>query len=320
MTQSLALDLDDVAPLDREKAAAAVASVRFDLVTDPDGPAFDAAYRLMDTFFGPRGELEDRAALADFVRRRVLDFGPGLEGVYHLVVAWDRDRLVGVRDCYVDIDHTHGVCVVALSHSLVVPEARRTGVAAVLRALPVTLARRVLAERVGRPVPTLIAAEMEPVDPDAPDTIVRLVAYGRSGFSVLDPTRLRYSQPDFRELGPEAAHVAIPLVPVVRPIGVPEGPLPAGLAAAYPRMFHACHRLYLPAARVDPSQSWAMRWLGDAPVPLLPLPTGADTLDRLAPLVRGAVVPLYPPELRGPDPAFGDPVDELARVRAAWRV
>ncbi len=313
------LDPADLAPLDREKGEAALARVRLEDIRDPESPAFAAAYALLDGFFGPRGEMEERAAIARFVLDRVIPFAPGLEGHYHLVAAWDGDVLVGVRDCYVDIDHTRGVCVVALSHSLVVPAWRRTGLAAVLRALPVTLARRTVAARVGRPLPTLVSAEMEPVDPANVDTVVRLVAYGRSGFSVLDPTRFRYSQPEFRDL-PDAAHTGIPLLGVVRPLGVPgdSDALPAALAAAYPRAFHGCHRTYLPAARVDPSERHVLAHLGRDPVPLLPLPTGGDTLDRLAPLVRGAVVPLYPPGLRGPEPGYGDPADELARVRAAW--
>jgi hypothetical protein len=313
------LDLGDVTPLDRPKAEAALGRIRLEDIRDPDSPAFHAAYDLLDAFFGPRGEMEARAALAGFVRAPRIPFAPGLEGHYHLVAAWDGDTLVGARDMYVDIDHERGVCVVALSHSLVIPEWRRSGLAAVLRALPVTLARRTLDAAVGRPLPTLVCGEMEPVDPANLDTVVRLVAYGRSGFSVLDPARFRYSQPEFRDLE-GAAHTGIPLLGIVRPVGPLAGldALPAALAAAWPRLFHGCHRTYLPAARVDPSDAHCVAHLGDSPVPLLPLPVGADTLDRLAPLVRGAVIPGYPPGLRGPEPHYGDPAVELAAVKAAW--
>jgi hypothetical protein len=247
-------------------------------------------------------------------------FGDGLEGVYHLVGAWEGNQLVGVRDCYVDIDHERGVCVVALSHSYVAPSHRRSGLAAAFRAVPVTFARRVVAERVGRPLPTLVVAELEPVNPSEPETVVRLLAYGRSGFKVLDPTRVPYSQPEFRDL-PGAAHTAIPLLGVVRTIGLTGDTLPAHMAAAFPRLFHACHRLFLPHAQVAASEDHATEALHrtDAPVQLLPLPLGRDTMGRLAPLVRGAVLPLYPPSLRGPNPEFGDAADELARVLAAWR-
>jgi hypothetical protein len=311
------LDLADVPALDREKAESALTRLRLQHVTDAEGAAFDAVYRLLDAFFGPRGEMEERSAIAHFVRQPVIPFGPGMEGVYHLVAAWDGEELVGARDCYVDIDQENGVCVVALSHSLVVPSWRRTGLAAVLRALPATIARRVVAERVGRPLPTIVCAEMEAVDPAIPESVVRLVAYGRSGFRVLDPARFRYSQPEFRTLD-AAEHTGIPLLGVVRPVGMESDTLPHALAAAWPRLFHGCHRTWLPTERVDPSESHCVSHLGEGPIPLLPLPTGADTIERLRPLVRGAVLPLYPRGLQGPDAAFGDPDEEMAAVRAAW--
>lgn len=312
-----------LSPLDRQKGLAALEQVRVERVTDADGPLFDAAYRLLDGFFGPRGELEAREVLAGFVRQPVLDFGGGLLGVYHLVALRAGDELVGVRDLYVDLDPAAGVCVVALSHSLVVPAWRRSGLAALLRALPLPLAREVQQAHLGRTLPTLVAAEMEPADPHNPDTVVRLLAYGRSGFGVLEPARFRYSQPDFRA-DVALQHTGIPLLGVVRVLGLEaDAPaaVPAELVAAYPRLFHACHRVYLPESRVGPSHRWADAHLDlDAgPVPLLPLPTGPDTLDHLAPLVRGAVLPLYPPGLRGPEPTFGDPAEELALLRRGWR-
>jgi hypothetical protein len=68
------LDLADVAPLDREKAGAALSHLRIAEVRDPDGPEFEAAYALLASFFLARGELEEKAALAGFVRDRVLPF------------------------------------------------------------------------------------------------------------------------------------------------------------------------------------------------------------------------------------------------------
>ncbi len=319
------LDLDDVSPMDREKAASALARIQLDEIRDPSGTAFGEAYDMLASFFAERGEMEDRSALAGFVRDRVLRYGEGMEGTYHLITAREGGVLLGARDCYVDVDLQRGLCLVALSHSFVAPAARRSGVAAVFRALPVTLARRVLLERFGHALPTLVAAEMEPVDPEQPDTIVRLIAYGRSGFSVLDPQRFRYSQPDFRN-EPGASHTGIALLGVVRPVGLPNDALPVEVVEEFPRLFHTCHRMYLPPEQVDASENHAMRWLAEdaAPVPLLPLPTGRDTLHRLAPLVRGAVLPLYPPGLRGPDARFGNPAEELAAIlrggttRAPW--
>jgi hypothetical protein len=309
----------DLAPADRDKALAARDRLRIAEIRDADGPEFAAAYAMLAGFFLASGELEERSALAAFVRSRTLACGDGIDGTYHLVGAWDGDRLVGVRDCYVYVDRPREVCVVALSHSYVEPDQRRSGLAALFRSLPFTLARDRVRDAIGHPVPTLAIAEMEPADPEDPRTLVRLIAYGRSGFAVMDPRRMPYSQPEFRDL-PDAPYTALPLLGVVRTAGLPAGPLPVPLAEALPRLFHQCHRRYLPTDRVDPSERHALAALhtSASPVELLPLPTSRDTLDRLAPLVRGAVLPLYPPHLRGPNPAFGDPADEFRRIQATW--
>lgn len=301
------LDPRDVPALDRHKAEAAAQRFRIQVVEDPTEPAFEAAYSMLHDFFAPRGELEDREALARFTRDRVIHYAPGMEGHYRLIVAWDGDELAGVRDCYVDLDLPRRLCLAALSHTLVAPRYRRTGLAAVFRALPATLAREAVAERFSDPerVPILIAAEMEPVELSNPDTVVRLLAYGRSGFKVLDPARVPYSQPDFRdEVVAARGHTAIPLLAVVRWLDhAAATSVPVALAAAFPRLFHVCHRLYLPAWRVDPSEAHALAALYRSAdeVPLLPLPTSPSHLEALAPLMREAVLRCYPPGLCGPE-------------------
>ncbi len=320
------LDLRDVAELDRPKAAEAFERYRLQILDDPSDPAFDLAYEMLDAFFGPRGELEERETLARFARERIIHYGPGMEGHYRIIAAWERDTLVGVRDCYVDLDVHGRACIVALSHAYIAPDHRRSGLGAVFRAVPVTLARQTVAERFVNPssVPIIIAAEMEPADPENPDTIIRLMAYGRSGFKVLDPRRLPYSQPEFRdEAVQRCGHTAIALMAVVRWVDRPEASaMPPRLAAAFPRLFHVCHRMYLPAWRVDPSEAHALGALASAAedVPMLPLPTCPDELALVAPLLRGAFLPLYPPSLRGPEPEFRGAEEELALLRARWSV
>lgn len=317
-------DLRDVADLDRAKAASAASQFRLQILDDPDSAAFDQAYRMLDEFFGPRGELEDRGALARFARDGCIPYGQRVEGNYRMVAAWDGDTLAGVRDCYVDIDPKAGVCLTALSHALIAPEYRRSGLGAMFRAFPVTLARRITEERLGphHGLPILIAAEMEPADPENVDTIVRLVAYGRSGFRVMDPRRVPYSQPDFRDLAAiGATHTALPLLPVVRWVDHADATaVPAWMAAAYPRLFHMAHYLYLPFDRVQPSEMHALETLSRSTeeVALLPLPTGFDQVSLLAPLLRGEVLPLYPEPLRGPEPTFNPPAEDLARLLERW--
>lgn len=316
MTEPVAVDPADLSELDRSRALDVGQRLRVAEIRDPDSPEFHAAYDLLDGFFGPLGELEDRGVLARFVRERLLQYAPGASGTYHLVGAWDGPELVGVRDCYVDVDENEGISLVALSHSFVVPRWRRSGLAALFRALPVSLARRAQAARFGRALPTLVAAEMEPADPAVPESIVRLVAYGKSGFAALDPERFRYSQPDFRA-EPGAAHTGIAMLGVVRVFDLPHDALPPAVAEVYPRLFHVCHRMYLPAERVDPSEKHAVSTLraSAAPVRLLPLPTSRQELHRLRPLVRGALHPLYPRGLRGHGGQVeSNPDEEIAAI------
>ena len=92
------LDPADLAPLDRDKALASLgAGLRIAEVRDPDGADFAACYTMLDTFFGPRGEMEDRSALQRFVAERLIVYGEALEGTYHLVGVWKDEELVAVR-------------------------------------------------------------------------------------------------------------------------------------------------------------------------------------------------------------------------------
>lgn len=315
------LDLADVALPDREKVRFALPRYRLEIVRDPASAGFLAAWDALDTFFGPRGELEDRTALEGFVRDGLLPYEDGMYGHYRLIVAWDGDQFAGVRDCYVDFDPVAKLCVVALSHSWVAPDHRRSGLAAIFRALPVTLARGIIQEDpTVADFPVLVIAEMEPVTPADPNSVVRLVAYGRSGFSVMDPQRIPYSQPDFRQT-PASPFNSIPLLGVVRWVGNEAATaLPPYMAAGLPRLFHQAHRKYLPRDRVDPLEVHAMRTLSrqSTDVALLPLPTTTKDLDVLAPLVQSAVLAAYPPMLRGEAPELGNAAEELAAVVARW--
>lgn len=315
------LNLADVAAPDRDKVAAALPRYRLEVVRDPQSPAFLQAWAALEGFFGPRGELEARDALEGFVRDGLLPYDDGMYGHYRLIVAWEGETFAGVRDCYIDFDPVAKLCVVALSHSWVAPAHRRSGLAAIFRALPVSLSREIIADNPGvADFPVLVIAEMEPVTADDPNSVVRLVAYGRSGFAVMDPQRMPYSQPDFRQTA-DSPFNSIPLLGVVRWVGH-EGAtgLPPHMAAGLPRLFHQAHRKYLPRDRVDPLEVHALRTLSrqEALVSLLPLPQSTRDLDALAPLVKSAVLAAYPPMLRGDSSELGDPSTELAQVLSRW--
>jgi hypothetical protein len=222
------------------------------------------------------------------------------------VIARDEDgAIAGVRDCNVSVDARARVVVVFLSHVLVLPPYRRSGLGGVLRHLPVTLGRRAVASLPDSAGDLLMAAEMEPWVAGASDTVTRLVAYGRAGYKIVDPQRLPYLQADYR------AHDAIdadrlrpvPLLAVVRWVGH-EGAreIPRALAAAYVEHLYGFLASHCRAADLERLRRPTLAALGDAevPVPLLdaprPVVNGVDDA-ALAPLARERVLAYYPPSL-----------------------
>src|SRR2546427_237646 len=84
-----------------------------------------------------------------------------------------RAARAGVRDCHVTVDVARRECIVYLAHTLVMPAFRRGGLASLFRAAPLTLARRAIAAAELDSADILLAAEMEPADRGAVDTLVR---------------------------------------------------------------------------------------------------------------------------------------------------
>lgn len=116
---------------------------------------------------------------------------------YHMLLVTSRGKFAAVRDhTAIILGDVPGV-VVHLSHNLVAPDWRRSGLAGWLRALPIATAREALAAQ-GRPPdsPMVLVGEMEP--PSRPGNIIRLQAYEKAGCKKVDPARVGYLQPDFR--------------------------------------------------------------------------------------------------------------------------
>ncbi|MSP25957.1 MAG: hypothetical protein EXR75_12520 [Myxococcales bacterium] len=260
-----------------------------------------------DLAIGSAGDLAIGAA-GDLAIGSLRDAsGALLAWQYDLLVARDEHGgLAGVRDAHVTIDREKRECVVYLAHTLVLPAFRRGGLASLFRAAPITLARRAIA-RAGLDrgaCDLLIAAEMEPGDPDDRATLVRLIAYGRAGFAVVPPSLLPYCQPDFRDLArTNAAARPLPLLAVVRWLGHAGQALPARLAESYARHLYAVFATHCRPAELARPLAHALECLRGAPrdsVPLLPLPTSLDDAAALTPLVRAEVLRHHLPELREP--------------------
>jgi hypothetical protein len=306
--EDIAFDpLLDPSDVDDGKGRAAVEAFSLERASSSQDPVFPEAFGLLDREFAPRGEIERREVVVDWLDRSDKRLG-SLFWHYHLLLARAPDgSAAGARDCHVTVDAERRECVIYLAHTLVLEPHRRSGLASMLRAAPLTLARHEL-RRAGvdpNEADVLLAAEMEPADHGADDTLVRLVAYGRSGFLAVPPPLLPYCQPDFRDVATLAslgvAARPLPLLAIVRRPGHPEATLPARLAAAYVRHLNAVFATHCreeDLARPLLHALAALEASGLAELPLLSLPRTLDDHERLAPLWREAVLPYHLPELR----------------------
>ena len=193
----------DLAPGDLRALDADWSEFTLDAVRNADEPLFDEAYARLWREFSPRGEMERREVIVD---RLAWDprapFGD-YAFQYELLVVRRGSELVAVRDhtAIVRRDAAESA-VVHLSHALVEPRFRGSGLAAWLRALPLRTARACAAAagapRCGR---TTLVAEMEHDTGDTPAMKARLRSYGKAGFRMVDPASAPYFQPDFRSAG-----------------------------------------------------------------------------------------------------------------------
>lgn len=277
-----------------EKGRQALAQYAIEELGPEDRDRFDEAYRILDAEFGARGELERREVIEKWIFGR----SSSEPKTYYLLVARDREgRIAAVRDCHVRMAKQANVVVAYLAHVIVLPEHRRTGLGAVMRAAPIALARRVASASPGMDI--LIAAEMEPVEPNEEATRIRLVAYGRAGFKAIEPSCLPYCQPDFRDLTKvKDTPKPLPLLAVVRWLENEDRErLPKRFAAAYVEVLYAVFGTHCREEDMAPLRKHTLDALAAAPgedVPLITLPAKTDDLAPFAPLLRDRVLALHP--------------------------
>lgn len=206
-----------------------------------DDPLFATAYERLWNEFGSLHEMET----SQVIKRR-LAWSPvanvGERCLQYEMILVQRIRpgeqpeFVAVRDhtAIVSCRSEPPIAVVHLSHVLVDPAWRRTGLSGWLRAWPIQTARHCLAAAgcstqsqitlVGEMEHPEVTNASQPSLPITQNTrLVRLKAYEKAGFKKIDPRAIDYFQPDFRpaaEIDAGGGPKPLPFGLVVRRVGL----------------------------------------------------------------------------------------------------
>jgi hypothetical protein len=228
---------EDLAPGDVRALEVDWGGLRVERVRSPEHPLFPRLYGRLWHEFGPRGEMEKEAVIAQRLGwdpRRPVEHHALL---YEMLAVLAGDDVVGLRDHTAIVpmpphrgEHP-GQVIVHLSHIIVEAPLRGGGLSAWLRAFPLQAARE-CAAAAGEPASdrVTLVAEMEHPDGHTPGVMARLRSYDRAGFLKIDPDAVRYVQPDFRppaEIDGSSVQ-PVPLALVVRRVGREHEPTLAG--------------------------------------------------------------------------------------------
>jgi hypothetical protein len=259
------LTSDLLSPGDQKSAALDPGTFVWTRIRRADDPAFERAYSALWAEFGAANEMESRAVLSGRFAN---------PDVYYEILLVEKDGIFCAAR-----DHSavwsDGEVVVHLSHALVAPEQRRTGLAGWLRAAPIIVARE-LAVVHGKPdAQVTLVGEMEYDDGIDPKRAVRLAAYERAGYLKIDPSVVQFAQPDFRPVSvidAEGGSTPLPFQLVVRRVGRETERTMHG--ASVRRAARAIYRIYGAQFRKSemdhPSLSLENYPDGETPVALIP--------------------------------------------------
>lgn len=180
---------DLLSPGDQKAASLDPARFIWNRIRSASDPLFERAYTALWAEFGAAHELETRDVIA-------ARFAADPTMCYEMILARAGDSIAAVRDQ--SVLWFEGEVIVHLSHLLVAPEWRRSGLAGWMRAVALLSARAVAFAHGAPGAPVTLIGEMEYDDGSDPRRAVRLTAYERAGFLKIDPRAVRYFQPDFR--------------------------------------------------------------------------------------------------------------------------
>ena len=214
---------EHLAPGDARSLEGDWADMELHRITSPEDPFFSQAFGALSAEFGDAGEMEQDSVIARRMQWLPEQMINGTSMQYALQLVTRRGEFVAVRDHTVIILESEPGAVVHLSHNLVSPDWRRSGIAGWMRALPVATAMdSIQTLRLPSASPVTLVGEMEHFDPTRSATLVRLTAYEKAGFKMVDPELVSYLQPDFRdpaEIDISSGPQPLPLTLMLRRIG-----------------------------------------------------------------------------------------------------
>ncbi len=213
----------DLAPGDAKSLERDWSGMELHRVESAEDPLFDEGFGTLWAEFGASGEVEQAAVLSRRMRWNGHAMINGCALRYRMMLLKAAGKIAAVRDHTAIVRDDHEGAVVHLSHNLIVPEWRRTGLAGWLRALPILTARNCLAAQGKSENATItLVGEMEHPDPNDMASLVRLKAYEKAGYRKIDPRAVNYLQPDFHapeDIDDQGGPKPIPLALIIRRVG-----------------------------------------------------------------------------------------------------
>ena len=244
---------EDLASGDRKSQELDLSDLEVTRIQSSQHPLFASAYERLWGEFGAQHEMELREVIA---QRLCWHPGAKIDDCwmrYEMFLVMQQGEFVGVRDHTAIVKQRGGAAhaVLHLSHILLDPAWRRTGLAGWLRAWPIQTARACLTAA-GFPVtsPITLVLEMEHPDAKFEKAMSRIKAYEKAGFKKVEPSQVKYFQPDFRplrEIDHSGGPQPLPFSLVLRRLGREEEQAISG--AEFREIVECLYRMYSTGCR-----------------------------------------------------------------------
>lgn len=267
---------EHLAPGDAKSLQGDWSGVALHSIRSPQDPFFETAFGALWAEFGPAGEMEQAGVIAERMKWHPSEMRDGSALLYAMQLITRNGEFIAVRDHTAILLENAPGTVVHLSHNLVSLAWRRSGIAGWMRALPVSTALEALADS-GRALDSAITlvGEMEHFHPGHNATGVRLSAYEKAGYKMVDPSLVDYRQPDFRDpqvIDREGGPHPLPLCLMLRRIGKEQENFVSGAEARH--YVNALYKMYARGFRESDMQA-VLETLknyppADAHIPLVP--------------------------------------------------